>query len=761
MTPGPDALALGWQYFQSGHLAEAEQAYRQVVALDPGHADAWCMLGIVCRNRGNLDEAARAYRQALRARPGFVEALNNLGNVLVSQNHLDEAVATFRQVLQLRPDYAEAYNNLGVALRNQGQHAEAEDCYRRALQLKPGYADAHNNLGDALAHLGKVEQAVGCYREALRLKPNYPQAHTNLGVALARLGKPDEAAAHHLQALALWPGYPEAHLNLGNVLAQKQHRDQAIASYREALRLKPGFTDAHYNLGIALAEEARLDEAVASYREALRLKPTHAEALGNLGHALRAQGKVDEAMGCYQQLLERRPDDPEAHMTRALTWLLLGDYEQGWPEYEWRWKTKEFGGGPPFTQPRWDGEPLAGKTILLHAEQGLGDTLQFARYAAPVKQKGGTVVFRCQKPLVGLFEGLPGVDRLVPPGEAPPFDVHAPLLSLPAILGTTLATVPADVPYVFAREDLVEDWRRELEQVPGFKVGIVWQGNPSYKADRYRSIPLKEFGALAAVDGVQLVSLQKGHGTEQLRQVDFPVVDLGPRLDESTGPFLDTAAVIKDLDLVVSIESAIGHLAGALGARVWLALSACAHFVWLLGRDDSPWYPAARLFRQEKFGDWGPVFRRMAEALAGLAAAGSGGSRPPLRGRVTALLVEVAPGDLLDKTTILRIKAERIADADKLAHVRAELDGLEAVRRALPESDELAVVEAELGEVNLALWDVEDALREHERRQDFGPRFVELARSVYRHNDRRAALKREANELLGSPIVEEKSYAEP
>jgi tetratricopeptide (TPR) repeat protein len=616
MTAG-ELVGFGWQFHQIGDFATAEQYYRQAVDAGPDHADAWCYLGLVCRAQGKWDDAVGAYRQALRLRPGFVEAHNNLGNVLVSQGRLEEAVVCFRDAIRLNPNLAQAHNNLGAGLRQLGRFEEAIGCYRQALRLNPAYPEAHNNLGEALLAQNRPEEAVAPCREALRLHPGSAQAHNTLGSALRQLGKFDDAIAHYRQALQLQPNYGEAHSNLGIAFYQQRKLDAAIASYRQALSSKPELPQAHYNLGVALAEQGRLDDAVPAYQEAVRLKPNYAEAVGNLGHALRAQGKLDEALACYQRAVELSPDDPAAHMSRAFAWLLLGDYEKGFAEYEWRWRAREFG-SPPFAAPPWDGLPLAGRTILLHAEQGLGDTLQFVRYAKLVQARGGRVVLLCQKPLKRLLVATPGVDQIVAQGETiPDFSAHAPLLSLPRIFGTTLQTTPADVPYVFPEPALVERWSKVVAEVPGFKIGIAWQGNPDFRGDRFRSFPVKHLAAVAALPGVRLISLQKGPGTEQLHTLPepFPVVDLGSGLDEESGPFMDTAAVMMQLDLIISMNSAIVHLAGALGARTWLALDAASDWRWLLGREDSPWYPSLRLFRQERLGDWDGVFRRMAGAL--------------------------------------------------------------------------------------------------------------------------------------------------
>jgi tetratricopeptide (TPR) repeat protein len=737
-----DTLNQGWQYHQAGDLARAEALYREALRLNPADANGWFLLGLACRGRGALADAEAGYREAVRLRPDFFEALNNLGNVLAIQGRPEEAADCYCRVLHLRPDHVEAHNNLGAALRHLGDLAGSEASYREALRRRPNYPDALNNLGDVLSRQGRLDDAVACYREALRLRPDYPEAHSNLAVALRQQGKFDEA----------------------------------VASFRDALRCRPNYAEVYYNLGMAYWENGRPREAADCYRQALTVRPDYAEALFYLGQALHALGRRDEAVATYRRLLETDPgNNAEGHLGRALARLILGDYEQGWAEYEWRWRSGDFA-RPPARAPRWDGSPLDGRTILLQAEQGLGETLQFVRYAALVKRRGGTVVFACPRPLLGLLAACPGIDRLVPAdGEPPPCDVQVSLLSLPGIFGTTLAAVPAEVPYLAADPALVARWRWELAgrggrppglpkdegrpgglpppPFPGLRVGLAWQGNTRYRLDRYRSVPLRYFAPLARVPGVRLFSLQKGPGSEQLRDLpaDCPVIDLGPRLDEHSGPFLDTAAVMKNLDLVIAVDTAVAHLAGGLGVPVWVVLSAATDWRWLLERADSPWYPTARLFRQASWGDWEGVFTRMDQELRKVAAE---------RRHVGPVLVEVAPGELLDKLSILEIKAERIRDVDKLRHVRQELRMLAAARdEALPASADLAALTAELKAVNEQLWDLSDEIRRCEAGRSFGACFIQLAREGYRTNDRRAALKRRINDLLGAHLVEEKSYA--
>jgi tetratricopeptide (TPR) repeat protein len=608
-------LTRALELYRTGRPAEAVEICQRVLQADRRNADIWCFLGVVQRAAGATEQAITSYQEALRLRPTFPEAWNNLGNALIILGRLEEAATAFEQVLRLNPNSPEAHNNLGALLRKRGRVPEAIQHYQDALRLKPDYPDAHNNLGDALAKLGRHEEAVVSFRTALRLQPNYPEAHTNLGTALVALKKVEEGIAHHHEALRLRPNYVEGHCNLGNAFAAQQNYPAAEQEYRESIRLRPEYPEGHHNLGTALAELGRLTEAEAAYREALRLRPDYDDACGNLATALIAQGRPADAAAIYDTILKRKPDDAEAHMGKAFSYLLIGDLPRGFREYEWRWRTREFG-ALPYTLPQWDGSPLGGRTILLHAEQGLGDTLFSVRYAPLVKERGGNVVLLCQKPLLKLLARCRGIDQFTEKDSPlPALDCHAPMMSLPGIFGTTLETVPAEVPYVFPDPALVEQWQREFPADRVKKIGIVWQGNPDFKGDRHRSIPLARFAPLGEVPGVRWYSLQKGHGSEQLASAPFPVITLGSRLDEKTGPFMDTAAVLRHLDLLITCDSALAHLAGALGVRTWLAAHFAPHWIWMRGRDDSPWYPTVRVFRQRTFGDWEAVFVRMAEGL--------------------------------------------------------------------------------------------------------------------------------------------------
>ncbi len=494
---------------------------------------------------------------ALLARARARDDAKALGSLRARQGKLDQAIDAYRQALKARPDDHEVHNELGIVLARLRRFAEAEASYRAALRLRPDSADAHNNLGNALSRMDKLTEAEASYREALRLSPRYVDALNDLGIALARQNRSEEAIATYEKAIEVKPDFAEAFNNTGNALRNSGRFAESLAYYENALAVKPDYADAHNNLGIAYAELGRFDEAVASYTRCLQLRPNHVDA----------------------------------HMNRALTWLRKGDYAQGWAEYEWRWKKRSLT-NRPLIMPQWNGFPLSGRRILLITEQGLGDTLQFVRFCPVLKRQGaGAVILECPERLVKLLSRSPGIDHLIPQGQPlPEYDVYCPLMNVPGLTATSVEAIPADVPYIVPDPELVERWRGELAGVPELKVGINWQGNPKYAGDRHRSIPLAQFEPLARVPGVRLFSLQKNAGLEQLAALQgrFPVTDLGSRQDETTGPFLETAAVLVNLDLFITSDTAVAHLAGALGVPVWMPLSTTPDWRWMTHREDNP-----------------------------------------------------------------------------------------------------------------------------------------------------------------------------
>jgi Flp pilus assembly protein TadD len=508
-----------------------------------------------------------------------------------------------------------------VRFQQAGALPQAEQLYRQILQVDPWQLEVYMHLATLYRQRGQLDEAVTTLQALLRLRPDSFQAQTNLGTLYRERGQLDEAIASYQQALRINPGFAQAHNNLGVALANRGRYDEALASYRAALRLSPNFAEVHGNLGNLLRERGEFDEAIGCYDQALRLNPGFVKAHNNRGMALLELARAEEALASFERALQLQPDFAEAHMNRGVALLLLGRLAEAWPEYEWRMRCK---GYPevPLALPHWDGSDLKGKTILLTSEQGLGDTIQFIRYAALVKERGATVVATCPLLLLPLLASSPdtGVDELVPKvaGVASLAAVQVLLPSLPGIFKTTVDTVPARVPYLSADPARVDFWHRDLAAYRGLKIGIAWKGSAANPRDRWRTVPLTQFAPLGRLEGIHLFSLQVGPGREEIDALAarFAVTDLGGRIDTSS--FADTAAVVKNLDLIVTVDTALAHLAGALAVPVWVALPFASDWRWMQHREDSPWYPTMRLFRKRQRGDWDEVFERIAEELGKL-----------------------------------------------------------------------------------------------------------------------------------------------
>ncbi|MGC8641928.1 MAG: tetratricopeptide repeat protein [Isosphaeraceae bacterium] len=486
----------------------------------------------------------------------------------------------------------------------------AHDANRRSTRQALANAAGFLHAGD----LARAEQA---FTRIAQEDPTSAEACFFLGLIHQQRGELENAALHYERALRLAPDLAEASNNLGVVFQSQRNHESAEACFREAIRLMPDYAEAYNNLGNVLQDQGRFAEAVTAYRQALRFRPRYLEAFKHLGNALRALGRLDEAIACYDEGLRLAPDHSLLHTSRAMVLIQLGDLPGGFAEVEWRLRDEHFPtDGLP--QPVWDGSPLEGRTLLICAEQGLGDTLQFIRYASHAKRLGGRVIVACSQALARIVATCPDVDGVVTDGSPlPEYSCHAPVMSLPRILGTTLETIPREVPYLCPDAALVNRWRQELKGIKEFKVGIVWQGNPVHTRDRERSFRLASLEPVARVSGVRLFSLQKNFGLEQLDEAAdrFVVTELGSRLHD----LVDTAAVMRNLDLVVTIDSAPAHLAGAIGVPVWMVLPFISDWRWMSDRDDTPWYPTMRLFRQRRFGDWNELFARLAHELSILA----------------------------------------------------------------------------------------------------------------------------------------------
>jgi len=600
-------------HHQAGRLAEAEAIYRQILAQVPGHADALHLLGVLAGQTGRLDVAFDLISRAIAVNPGAAIYHCNLSDICRRAGHPEQAIACARRAIQLDPKDVHALHNLSAALIDAGQPDEAISGCRRVLELSPDFVEAHNNLGNALRAIGQLDAAIAAYRGAIALRPDYAEAHNNLGVTLNDQKHFEDAIAAFRRAIESKPDYADGHYNLGSVLKERGRFDEAISELWRAIELNPRIVKAHINLGAVLADRDRLDEAISSYRRAIELDPGSALAHGNLGDALMKKGLFGEASATLDRAIQLDPDLPLAHFNRALILLMRGDFQRGWPEYQWRARAQ-----PPFMfshddlpRTEWNGGELQGRTILLHAEQGLGDTLQFVRYVPLVAARGGRIVLACQRELVRLFDGFPGVERIMTFGDpSSQFDFHCPLLSLPLAFSTDLNSIPAQTPYLRPDPKLADRWKLKIEP-HRLKVGLVWAGASGHKLDRLRSITLPQLAPLADVPGVQFLSLQKGPAASQPRPPRLNLIDWTDELHD----FADTAGLVANLDLVITVDTAVAHLAGAMGMRVWVLLPFVPDWRWLLNRDDSPWYPTLRLFRQKSRGDWAGVIQAVAEAL--------------------------------------------------------------------------------------------------------------------------------------------------
>lgn len=583
MSAVDEAMRAAIEAHQAGRLAEAGSACERVLAQQPRHPDALHLLGLLAHQAGRHGQALALIGEVLQLAPGHATAHANLGNVLLALGRVSEAIASCRRALALQADLAPAHNGLGNALRAAGKLDEAQRCFRRALELQPGFPEAHNNLGLVLHATGRTEEALACLERALALRPAFPEALNNLGLTLEALGRPREALAHLEEAVRVRPAYAEAHNNLATAYKALGLYDAALAEYRRALELQPDFPEAHNNLGLTL------------------------EALG----------RSAEAIECFQRAQALRPAFAAACLNEGLALLRQGDFAGGWPLYEWRFEAlgarrlvREF------AQPLWLGEePIAGRSILLHYEQGLGDTIQMLRFAPLLAAQGAQVSVEVPPTLASVARTLRGGVRVLAEGAPlPETDLQCPLMSLPLACGTTLASIPQQVPYLHAPAPELHAWAERLGARRRPRVGLAWSGSAGYTSTmRERDLPLPLLLSVLGSDA-EFHSLQRDY-----RAGDRERVCADGRIAEWSGQFTDlgaTAGLLAQLDLVVSIDTAVAHLAGAMGKPVWLLLPAHADHRWLLERNDSPWYPTMRLLRQPAFGDWGSVLARVAAALA-------------------------------------------------------------------------------------------------------------------------------------------------
>lgn len=494
---------------------------------------------------------------------------------------LEQAEYAYLEILRIQPHSVGAYYELGNVLQDKGQLDKAVDSYKRAIESDPNFAGSYNNMGTALNKMGRIEEAISCYQKTVELVPNFAGGYINLGVIFFQTNRLDEAITYFRKAMQIDPNIAIAYFNMGNIYKSKEQPDEALKHYLKAIELDPNCAEFYFNAGVVF----------------------------------QAANQIDEALKYYDKTIELDPRFARAYLNKSLIRLLSGDLRQGWKEYEWRWKLEEFYRLLPNTsKPIWNGDDLNGLTLLLYAEQGFGDTIQFIRYVPLVAERGAIIIVECQKELTSLAGNVPGVSRVIAQGEKlPEFDTHCSLLSLPLIFDTTLETIPANVPYITVDRLILKKWKDKIgPDNSKMKVGLVWAGNPTNTTGMYRSCTLDNFSSLAQPD-ITFYSLQKGGPSIQAKNPPD-----GMRLFDYTdeiNDFYDTAALIENLDLVISVDTAVAHLAGALGKPVWTLIPFAPDWRWMLNRGDSPWYPTMKLFRQSSPGDWDMVIAGIAEKL--------------------------------------------------------------------------------------------------------------------------------------------------
>ena len=628
------------QAIKSGNWNEAEAICRKILAQTPKDFDALHMLAVICSEKGQYDESEGLFRQTISLDPDFPPCLHNYGLLLAKQKKYIAAITQFDRALLLFPNFFPAHCDRGSALKEIGRfdealaslnkaaglapnipmvwynrgnvyskkndHHAALSEFDHAIKIDPSYVDAWLGRGNVLVSLKRYEDALAAYDRALALKAATAEAWLGRANAFTGLRRHTEGLAAYDKALTLKP-LAEAWLGRGNVFADLRRHDEAFTAYDKALTLKPDLAEAWLGRGNVFADLKRHDEAFTAYDKALALKPDWAEAWLGRGNVFKDLDRYYDAVTAYDKAIALNPNSAEAHCNAGLTRLTLGDTEQGWKKYEYRWGTKRMRGWERnFAQPLWLGDgDIENRTILIHAEQGLGDTLMACRYAPILASLGATVIAEVQPSLKSLLENLDGISQLIAKGEPiPPFDVHCPIMSLPLAFKTTLQTIPAKVPYLTVSENVIKKWRAKLTGTD-IKVGIAWAGNPNHVQDLDRSIPLKNLLPILGVRGTRYFSLQKDfrQGEKQILDINSQIVRLDPEIND----FQDTAAIMMSLDLVISCDTSIVHLAGALGKPVWVLLPFNPDWRWLLDRSDSPWYPTAQLFRQTSRGEWSTV----------------------------------------------------------------------------------------------------------------------------------------------------------
>lgn len=594
---------------------EAMHCFKQAVNLNPNNAEAWNYLGDAQRALNQSQAAIESYQRAILLNPDDERALFNLAILLRGLRQDMEALEYFAQVISLNPQNVDAYRERGNLQLERMQHYQAIRDFDMAIHLQSKDAHSYFNRGVAFAGVNRFDAALESYEQAMALDTSNPYLFFNRGVALEQLGRFEQALTSYDEAIIRKADFPESYLNLGNVLKALGRFEESIYILTKMIAMNPNYAEAYNNRANGLKKLGKIEQAIEDYNRAIEIKSDYHEALNNRANLRKDLGLYDLAMQDYNQALTLNSEYISCHWNKSLLLILQGDYAQGWQLYEWRLqepslRDKHY----QLAFPGWRGEySLAGKTILVYAEQGYGDVIQFARYVLLLKQQGAEVIFEVFQPLHALLKSLPCEITLVSKGDPiPQFDTYCPVMSLPYAMKTSLDNIPAPIPYLFADKNKVTKWQKALAKPKKMRVGLVWSGSTKHDNDANRSIPLKDLAELLEVD-VEWHSLQKEYRIyDQSTMLQYP--QLQQHQDE-LNDFDDTAALIDCLDLIITVDTSVAHLAGALGKPVWILIPFSPDYRWLLEREDSPWYPNAKLIRQPIVGDWATPISKLVQML--------------------------------------------------------------------------------------------------------------------------------------------------
>ncbi len=603
---------------RTGETEKTRQLCQQILALNPEQANELQALAILFANLGEPAQAIELLERAITKDPQIASYHYNLGVLYAESQQQENACRCYRNVLALQPDNAQALNNLGVLLQNTGQTQEAMDCYQKAIQIDPKQVNAYNNLGNICKEKNQYSQAIAYYQKAIATNPNYVQAYANMAAVYGKQRNFAKAIELFEKALAIAPQHADIHANMASILTDANQVTDAIKHLQIALRIKSNDPDLLGKYVTTLVRARKFTDAETKIQQLLKLAPQYPPSYLIAGMCYVQQTKFTQAEQMFKHALSLDSECANAHFYYSMVLLTKGHFSQGWQEFEWRWQKPDFTSQKrDFAQPLWDGKPLNGKTLLVHTEQGIGDSLQFIRLLNKVKAFGDSIILECEPVLETLFRRSFSLKQVVNKTQKlPKFDTHIPLLSLAKLFNITLETIPKDTPYLQADAELCAHWAEQFKQYSGCKIGIVWAGNPQHSNDYNRSMPFATIKPLLTVPNTHFFSLQKllfGKESHKL-PLYTQMIDLDPYLKD----FDASAAIIENLDLVISVDTATAHLAGALGKPTWILLPFSPDWRWLLERDDSPWYPSAHLFRQTKPGDWATVIAKVVDSLRAL-----------------------------------------------------------------------------------------------------------------------------------------------